>query len=620
MKYQPNYSILNLFSNKKSFLFSFIFFVTIAPIASFCQDVATPEEMEQRLETATKEEKIKLLASLSSFYSESDPNKAIDFADDGLDLVKKEKNEQTAQFYNLLGTAYFFKTRFRRSIKNYERELEIIEKRGDKKEIMKARFNIATTLKKMKKERKAIKYYEECRKLAQEIGNKDIVMQTNFALYACHFAIRNYKSSLESFQAYISQKVEQLNIQADRQITVLKTDFELETKEKEITIRKKENVIKKAKEKEQELIEDTTKKAETIEDLTMKEQLLLYQQKLDESELEKKEQVILAEKERASRQYAIVTVLAFLVAIFGGIIYWMIRLYRHNQEANTKLKRQKQEISTQNEIVVKQKKEIEYKSQQIMDSINYAQRIQKAILVPELTAKEYFENSFIYFSPRDVVSGDFYWYSEHSQIMTVAAVDCTGHGVPGAFMSMIGNTLLNEIVNNRKVQDPGQILVELHNGIFTALKQGQPGASTNDGMDISLCTIDLEKNKIYFAGAKNPLYIIRGKELEVIKADYYSIGGKPIRKKKDRGKPFSFVTNEIDIIEGMSIYMFSDGYADQFGGEFERKFNVRKFKELLVDCSSLDSTTQRKILKTRMEEWRGEIPQVDDILVVGIKF
>jgi len=260
--------------------------------------------------------------------------------------------------------------------------------------------------------------------------------------------------------------------------------------------------------------------------------------------------------------------------------------------------------------VVAQKEELAEKNKDITDSIRYAKRIQFAILPP----KSPFENTFILFKPKDIVSGDFYWFTEVGDKQFFAAVDCTGHGVPGAFMSIIGHNSLNKIVNQYGILDPGKILEELNNEVVGTLHQEGAVGDVMDGMDLALIAFDTKKNIIEFAGAYNPMYLVRGGELLETKADRHAIGKSLDNEVK------GFTTNKVSVQKGDVVYLFSDGYADQFGGEKLKKFKSRNMKDLMVHIADKPIEKQKEILDESIEKWRGEVQQIDDILIIGRKF
>lgn len=287
------------------------------------------------------------------------------------------------------------------------------------------------------------------------------------------------------------------------------------------------------------------------------------------------------------------------------------KLIRDNIRLETVVSDRTREIRQQKEI-------IENKNLQITSSINYAKHIQDSILLPEEDIKQFIPDLFIYNQPREIVSGDFYWFSKVSETMVFATIDCTGHGVPGAFMSMIGNTLLNDIVNGMNIIKPSQILKYLNRGIKQALLQNLSETHAQDGMDLALCTINLESRTLQYCGAKNPLYLIRDQQLEVIKADPWSIGGRI--KRSGIEKEIEFTNHIISLDHSVTVYMFSDGYLDQFGGEDGEKFSIDRFNKLLIKISGETMEEQKIILTRTMEDWKKNQRQIDDMLVIGIRF
>ncbi len=261
--------------------------------------------------------------------------------------------------------------------------------------------------------------------------------------------------------------------------------------------------------------------------------------------------------------------------------------------------------------VSKQKEELEENHQHITGSINYASRIQGAMLPREDLFKQYFAEHFIMFKPLDVVSGDFYWAKKIDNTLIYATADCTGHGVPGAFVSMLGMSLLNEIIGKNQNYAANKILEELRAAVKISLKQTEKQSLSKDGMDIALCVIDLKTNELQFSGAYNPLYIIRDGELINIKADRQPIG--------THGREHAFTNHKIQLQKNDILYSFSDGYIDQFGGKNFRKFMSKKFRKLLLDIHDKPMNKQKIILETEFDKWRGKQEQIDDIVIIGTK-
>lgn len=263
--------------------------------------------------------------------------------------------------------------------------------------------------------------------------------------------------------------------------------------------------------------------------------------------------------------------------------------------------------------IEKQKEEIEEQKKHIMDSIHYARRIQNAILPSYNMIGEHLQNYFVLYLPKDIVSGDFYWFHDTDGLFMVAAVDCTGHGVPGAFMSIVGFNQLNHVVNVKKARTASIILDELNKGVITTLNENKGTGSIKDGMDMALCILDIKSGKAEFAGANNPMYLIRNNELIKYKGDRFPIGA------FEGSEPQLFKNNEIDLSTGDCLYLFSDGYADQFGGPENKKFMYKKFEDLLIEIHGEPMEVQKEKLLSRLNSWKGRNEQVDDILVIGIR-
>lgn len=269
--------------------------------------------------------------------------------------------------------------------------------------------------------------------------------------------------------------------------------------------------------------------------------------------------------------------------------------------------------------------ELQIKNQKIEDSINYAKRIQESILPSEKIIKKYIPDSFIVYIPKDIVSGDFYWFSEYLKdkdgdetgTFFIAAADCTGHGVPGAFMSMIGSTLLNEIVNGKHITDPAEILKELNKGVINALNQRDEGDSQYDGMDITLCKVDPLNNNIEVSCANHDLFVIdhENDTISELEGDIFSIGGifSVLRTPK-------YSNHSIQMSGSKTLYMFSDGFQDQFGGDSNQKFSRNNFKKLLFSVRDLPMEEQKERIIAEFNDWKKNTSQIDDILIIGLQF
>lgn len=271
------------------------------------------------------------------------------------------------------------------------------------------------------------------------------------------------------------------------------------------------------------------------------------------------------------------------------------------------------EVVSQKEEINNQRIKLEYLYKQVTDSIKYAKRIQEAILPPDSLVKKLLPDSFILYKPKDIVSGDFFWMEEKDGKILIAAVDCTGHGVPGAFMSIVGYNLLKHIVYRLNKLNPANILDLLSSGVRETLHQGMEESSTKDGMDVAMCAFDPNSKSVEFAGAYNPFYLIRDGNLTEIKGDKMPVG------MYYGDVPKKYTNHTINVRKGDTIYIFSDGYCDQFGGPRGKKFMARQFRQILLEIQSLSMEQQKFHLDKKIEEWRGSHEQVDDILVIGIR-
>ncbi|PBQ30836.1 hypothetical protein CNR22_03285 [Sphingobacteriaceae bacterium] len=280
--------------------------------------------------------------------------------------------------------------------------------------------------------------------------------------------------------------------------------------------------------------------------------------------------------------------------------------------------------------ITNQRKLIDEKSKDISDSIEYSKRIQRSVFVDKEKLKILAPESFILFKPRDVVSGDFYWFSNYTikydyqneagdnyiagtEILVVAAVDCTGHGVPGAFMSIIANTLLNQTLTQVSIPTPANALDYVNTELKKKFNKNEGDTPIRDGMDIALCCIDRKGMLMEYAGANNPVYIIRGEEIIILKANKQPITASP------EAALAPFTNQRIEIKKGDKIYLFTDGFADQFGGEHQKKFMYKNFKEILLSMKSTSMEEQGRILEKTFEDWKGSSAQIDDVLVIGIE-
>ena len=309
--------------------------------------------------------------------------------------------------------------------------------------------------------------------------------------------------------------------------------------------------------------------------------------------------------------------ISLCISILFLIIYFVFKLRTRQLksrqiELEKTVKTRTKELAEKHIESEKNRLLVEEKNKEIIDSINYAKRLQDSILPQNELIKELFPESFILYRPKDIVSGDFYWAKKHNDLNLIAAVDCTGHGVPGAFMSFIGANGLNAAIEEKQFTNTGEILDELNNSVHKSLNKATSKENVRDGMDLSLCSFDLKNMKLNFSGAKNPIYLIRNGSLTQHNGDKFAVGSFIPGEQ-------NFSNKEIDLQKGDLIYLFSDGYPDQFGGLKGKKFMSKQFREKITEFSILSMNDQKVKLEQTMDVWRGSFDQIDDILIIGIK-
>jgi serine phosphatase RsbU (regulator of sigma subunit) len=293
-----------------------------------------------------------------------------------------------------------------------------------------------------------------------------------------------------------------------------------------------------------------------------------------------------------------------------------INLYRREKEEaqENALRDLERIVEERTHDLQQQKKMVEVKNKEITDSMVYAKRLQYAILPPLSLIRRSFGDSFVFYRPKDIVAGDFYWMEsvktlETGELTLIAVADCTGHGVPGAMVSVVCSDALNRTVKEFKITDPGKILDKTRELVLERFSKSE--SEVKDGMDISLLLVDRDKKEASWSGANNPLWYIYKNELKEIKADKQPIG------KTDYAKPFT--THKIEYKEGTSFYLFSDGFADQFGGPKGKKFKYKQLKEMLLSHTNLSLKKQEEIIEDKFDKWKGELEQVDDVCLIGIR-
>ena len=344
---------------------------------------------------------------------------------------------------------------------------------------------------------------------------------------------------------------------------------------------------------------DSVNSKESINSLAQKEYQYQYEKKKEKDELEHDKELAIKDANEARQKIVTYAVIggAALLALFLLVVFNRLKITR----------KQKQIIENQKEEVELAHEELEEKNQEILDSINYAKRIQSAILPPPALWDQHINDSFVLYIPKDIVAGDFYWMEKSGEEVLFAAADCTGHGVPGAMVSVVCHNALNRSVREMGLTDPGKILDSTREIVIKEF--GKSDEEVKDGMDIALCS--LNGLELKYAGAHNPLWIMRNGELIEIKADKQPVG------KYDQLQPYQ--THSIQLESGDTFYIFSDGFADQFGGEKGKKMKSKGFRDMLFSIQDKTIPEQKEYLRNEFIKWRGDIEQLDDVCVIGVR-
>ena len=496
-----------------------------------------------------------------------------------------------------LGMIYSDKNQYEKAEEHIIKSLKINKQMGDKAGQAASLTNLATAQQNQNKNNEALSSAEPALALAKELNNMSLIRTCYGMLSEIHKKLGNSEKVLEYFNLYASfdqhLKREQMT-QVQRESQEKVREAVSQTTQKEQELRAKEQILEK-----------TQASLEVAEQLTEKQKYQLELQEFKRKEIEEK---AAAEMRRQAMIRNFMILVIVIILSFSGLLYKQIK----------KTKKANRVLANQNNEIKSQKDEIEKQAEKIRSSIQYARRIQTAVLPPDDYLNRLLPDHFIFFQPRDIVSGDFYWLTEKGSKTIVAVADCTGHGVPGAFMSMLGTAFLNEIINkiveNKHISElqAGDILTELRNYIMNSLHQKGEANDAKDGMDIVLVIIDHKEQKIQFAGANNSLYVVQEGELKIYEPDSMPISYQ--REMTDR-----FTTKEFSYKPNDTLYLCTDGYVDQFGGANGRKFMVKRFKQMLVEINKMSMRKQGETFKKTIEAWKGDSFQVDDMLIMGIK-
>jgi len=605
------YKILNMRKIKRnSLIFTIIFFSFFnvflseaqspgltsdiqALINDYLSQVEKYEKENNKIETANYLNKIAYL-----YWQNGMGIKSIDYFGRSLSLNQELGNNNAIKtIYNNIGFIYSEYGDYHSAISYFNKSLDLSRKQNKKWDIATEIVNISRALYELKEYNKSNAGLDEALDLGKEINDFQIITNCYELYYKNYEKLRNSNKSQKYFDLYVS-------LQKHLQKKELET-METRTKEAEAKAFTKEMQLVNTKDTLNEIVKmnrdiqlknELLNKEKAIKDLALKEE------KARSNELEA--------RERARKAMLFLVIIALTLVTFILVLIYI--QFNQKKKANRLLHDQNVEIEKQRDLANRQK-------QKITDSIQYAQRIQNAILPPREFLDNMLRDYFILYKPKDIVSGDFYWITQKENTLIFAAADCTGHGVPGGFMSMMGVAFLNEIVNkiviNKHITSlqADNILNELRANVIRSLHQTGRRDEPKDGMDIALCIIDFEQDRLQFAGARNPLYIIRKGELIQYGANRMSVS-------YDHNVNKSFEKSDIKMEPDDALYIFTDGYCDQFGGDKNIKFSSNSLKELLKSIYHKPMKEQQEILISRHEEWKGDRSQLDDILVIGLRY
>jgi serine phosphatase RsbU (regulator of sigma subunit)/Tfp pilus assembly protein PilF len=527
------------------------------------------------------------------YYSKNDFDKALEYFNKSLELKKLLKDTRgIILLYNNIGLIYRKRDKLDEALHYYNLSLDLAKELNDKykmaminENIAEMYYHYASKIQDPNKSKKyykiAIQYSEKAFRLSKDLNAIEYIYSTASTLFRSYFAIGNYKKGMQYLNEYLISNDSLFNKTKTQAIAEAEKKFETE--------------------KKQLLIDNLTK-----------------ERKLQNSELKRQKIII----------WSVIFGLIMTI-IFSILMVQRFHITRKQKriiekqkemvdEKNMLLQKQNEEIKAQHEIVVKQKEHIEQMHKKLTDSINYAQKIQEAMLPTKDDLNQLLNKYFLIYLPKDIISGDFYWTTKVNNHLIVAVADCTGHGVPGAFMSILGISLLNDIVRKKEIIKAAQVLIELRKEIILALQQYSATSEQKDGMDISLFVINTETYDCQWSGANNPIIILRKNkttnqwEQIEIKPDKMPVAIYPVMRE--------FTNHEFKLEKGDRIYLFSDGFADQIGYINNKKFFSKRFKEIILNTANMSLNEQKNTLLTTLKEWKGPIEQTDDITIMAVEF
>ena len=463
----------------------------------------------------------------------------------------------------------------KKALEHFNKSILIREEIGHKEGIANAYYGIGTTYYKLKDYKSALNHFQKSLKIGQEIGGLKEIREASERLWGTYKKLNKPSQALKMYELYITMKDSMEREENKKEVIrqELKYQYEKQAALDSIAFANKEQIA-------------LAKQAEIDAKAKVKAEKQKAQSDKQQAEIERKKII----------QYALYVGIALLLA-FAAFIFNRFKL---TQKQKNIIEEQKQEVDNAYA-------ELGERNKEVMDSIAYAKRIQNAILPPDKFIKECLPNSFVLYKPKDIVAGDFYWMNQKDNVTYFAAADCTGHGVPGAMVSVICNNSLNRALKEFNLNEPGKILDKTRELVISEFEKSEE--DVKDGMDIALCRI--EGNQLQYSGAHNPLWVVRNGEILETKANKQPIG------KFEQSQPFT--THNVKLLKGDSLYIFSDGFVDQFGGDKGKKFKAKPFKELLLTIQDKTMEAQKQFINETFENWKGELEQIDDVCVIGLK-
>jgi serine phosphatase RsbU (regulator of sigma subunit) len=505
-----------------------------------------------------------------------------------------------------IGSVYFETQKFDSAKLFYDRSLQLSKQLEDPSGEAVAYGNIGSYYQQINDNKSAIEYYNKAEKIYSELKMQPNLADMYYSLANSYLNVKEYNQSLNYANRSLNIADKTGSLPAKEQAHLaLKNVYEKLNNIPQAYYHYKEyiaardstfNEQNKKNQFKAELVYEYNKKRYT-DSLTQAVATNIQQKELNQER----------EKTQTLRKFTIAAVIGFMLMLILAL--FILKGYKDKQKANKIISEQKNQVEIQKQKIEFQKIVLETKNKEVTDSITYAKRLQEAILPPHSFVKQFLPESFIFYKPKDIVAGDFYWMEPIKDDILIAAADCTGHGVPGAIVSVVCSNALNRAVKEFKITDPGKILDKVRELVVETFENSE--SEVKDGMDISLCSINKKTNELKWSGANNSLWIISNNDLIELKPNKQPIG------KIDYPTPFT--THSITLKPNDSVYLFSDGMADQFGGEKGKKFKYSQLKETFLSIRNESMDAQSKSISGVLENWKGNLEQVDDILIIGIR-